>query len=188
MTTTTATPADGESSYPPSQPTGLELALRELGTSITSLATSNKADNDRADRRARVMLYLLGAATALLLVGTWSIIATSREVRVTATRVDDLAATVDALATEQRVTRQATTEAAEQAKEAAAAVPRIEVRAPEKRGDKPTAALVIPARPPRPATTATPSAAAIPAEPPSPAVSIPIPLPSGAAVTTGGGP
>ncbi len=179
---TTATTSTEEPSYtPPSQPTGLEDAIRSLGTSIATLATST-------DRRARVMLYLQGAATALLLVGTWGIITTAREVGTTAAHVDDLAATVANLAAEQRESREETREATSVARDVAEAAPRIEVTPPTKKGEKPTASLVIPARPARAATSATPLAGAATAEPPAPSVSIPLALPASVGVTVGAGP
>jgi hypothetical protein len=76
-----------------------------------------------------------------------------------------------------------TREAVEEAKAEVAASPRIEVAPPTRRGDKPTAVLVIPARPSKAATAATPSAAAVASSAPAPAASIPLSLPAG---TTGG--
>jgi hypothetical protein len=180
---TTTPPAD--SSLPPPESAGLEGAIRDLGSSIAQLALSNKADNDRADRRARHQVYLLGGATALLLVGTLGIGFTAREQSRTAERVEALAGTVGNLAAEQRETRAEAAEAAEHAKEAAEAAPRIEVAPPPSAKAPPRAVLVIPARPAKSATPAAGSASAVPAAPPAPAVSIPLPLPAGA---TGGGP
>jgi len=177
-----------ESSYPSSQPTGLETAILTLGSSIATLANSAKADNDRADRRARVMLYLQGVASALLLVGTWGIITTAREVASTAAHIDELVVTVATMAAETRENREAADETATLAREAADSAPRIEVTPPERKGGKPTAALVIPARPSRPATSATPLASASTAEPRVEEVSIPLALPSAGPATAGAGP
>ena len=159
-------------------PSNMEEAIREMTSAITTLVLSNQADNKRADKRAANMLFLLGVATALLFVGTAGIGYTVFITRDNTQRVNQLSETVADLATETRLAKEGVTEATEQAKEIAAATPRIEVVTPAvsassgKAAKAPQLAVVIPARTATPKTSAAPAAAA------APAVTVLIPTPS----------
>ncbi len=186
-------------------PSGLEMAIRDLAENIATLIRINKADNDRADVRAQKAderaqkadqraeaaearasrtSYMLGAATVLLAVGTGGIAYTSCVVSENTIRVGEMASVVATLAEETRLAKEGVTEATEQAKEIAAAAPRVEVVTPAtsassgKAAKAPQLAVVIPARTATPKTSGSPAAAA------APAVTVLIPTPS-AIVTPG---
>lgn len=116
-------------SSPPSDApsAGLEGALRVMGKSIADLAKTVEVDNGKAAKRALIMLFLMGAAVASLIVGTFGIIITARDVASTADRVESLAAKVEAIQDEQTSIRAATEDAAEKAAEVADSVPKVEL-------------------------------------------------------------
>jgi hypothetical protein len=161
-------------------PNELALAVGDWSKAMREVADEMKA----AGKRAKLTLFLTGAAVATLLVGTYGIFATAKDVTRTAERVEGIAAEVKSIQEEQGEIKAQTKEASERAAEVAESAPRVEVvpatSASAGRPAKPAGLrLVIPSRPKA-------SADAPPA--PSASVVLPIPAPDSKGASTGGAP
>lgn len=139
----------------------------------------------------RVVLLSVSSTVAVVVVALVSMLLVARNGQI-AERQEHLVQQVERLTEVQLRTLQAAEESrttARETREEVEASPKLEVKPATKRGELPQVTLVVPARPARPATPATPTAPSSTAAGATSAVSIPIPLPSGATITsTGAGP